>query len=277
MYKICCCLILLALLYGSPVMGTGRQITIENKCAFDVMAYVAGQGGVEQSRDLTAGQSWITSVVAGWTGGRIWAQVPGYPIEPNTLAEFTMNGFDNFDYYDISLVDGFNLPMGIYVTGGQGNCTSAECAVPLLSVCPSQIQVTQEDKVVACDSACYKWQNPTDCCQGVFDNVNCPPSNYSKWFKEKCPNTFTYPFDSNFSQYACKLATYTVTFCPPGSNDMNSTSSSAHVTTTTSGVPITSSTGRDTNGARKNNEIGVAVQLIPTTLVSLLALYFWWN
>ena len=30
---------------------------------------------------------------------------------PVTLAEFTLNGGGDQDYYDISLVDGFNLPM----------------------------------------------------------------------------------------------------------------------------------------------------------------------
>jgi hypothetical protein len=30
---------------------------------------------------------------------------------PATLAKFTLNGADGLDFYDVSLVDGYNLPM----------------------------------------------------------------------------------------------------------------------------------------------------------------------
>ena len=33
---------------------------------------------------------------------------------PATLAEFTLNGWGNQDYYDVSLVDGYNLQMSIH-------------------------------------------------------------------------------------------------------------------------------------------------------------------
>ncbi|KAL8535095.1 hypothetical protein ACS0TY_010932 [Phlomoides rotata] len=40
-----------------------------------------------------------------------------------TLAEFTLNGADGLDFYDVSLVDGYNLPMVIAPQGRGGNCT----------------------------------------------------------------------------------------------------------------------------------------------------------
>jgi hypothetical protein len=36
---------------------------------------------------------------------------------PATLAEFTLNGADGLDFYDVSLVDGYNLPMLVVARG----------------------------------------------------------------------------------------------------------------------------------------------------------------
>ncbi|MCI83280.1 thaumatin-like protein, partial [Trifolium medium] len=43
-------------------------------------------------------------------GSALTCAVNGDP--PLTLAEFTLNGSNNLDYYDISIIDGFNIPMG---------------------------------------------------------------------------------------------------------------------------------------------------------------------
>ncbi|KAL0259368.1 hypothetical protein SLS55_005104 [Diplodia seriata] len=40
-------------------------------------------------------------------------ELPDHGLNPVTLAEFTLDGGDGQTYYDISLVDGYNLPMGI--------------------------------------------------------------------------------------------------------------------------------------------------------------------
>ncbi|MBA0801913.1 hypothetical protein Gohar_012251 [Gossypium harknessii] len=39
---------------------------------------------------------------------------------PATLAEFTLNGAEEVDFYDVSLVDGYNLPMMVSPNGGTG-------------------------------------------------------------------------------------------------------------------------------------------------------------
>ncbi|CBI34734.3 unnamed protein product, partial [Vitis vinifera] len=39
-----------------------------------------------------------------------------YGAPPNTLAEFALNQFNNLDFFDISLVDGFNVPMAFNPT-----------------------------------------------------------------------------------------------------------------------------------------------------------------
>ncbi|KAK9276839.1 hypothetical protein L1049_006376 [Liquidambar formosana] len=42
----------------------------------------------------------------------VWAAaVPAYGAPPNTLAEYALNQFNGLDFFDISLVEGFNVPM----------------------------------------------------------------------------------------------------------------------------------------------------------------------
>lgn len=45
-------------------------------------------------------------------GGRIECNGAG-GVPPATLAEFQFDGHGGLDYYDVSLVDGYNLPMAI--------------------------------------------------------------------------------------------------------------------------------------------------------------------
>ncbi|CAH8272995.1 unnamed protein product [Arabidopsis lyrata] len=40
-------------------------------------------------------------------------QCTGWGQPPNTLAEYALNQYNNLDFYDISLVDGFNIPMSL--------------------------------------------------------------------------------------------------------------------------------------------------------------------
>ncbi|KAF5205697.1 Thaumatin-like protein, partial [Thalictrum thalictroides] len=103
---------------------------IRNQCPFTVWA-AASPGGGQQ---LGSGQTWNLNVNPGTAGARIWGrtncnfdgngrgscqtgdcggllQCQGYGNPPNTLAEFALNQFNNLDFYDISLVDGFNIPM----------------------------------------------------------------------------------------------------------------------------------------------------------------------
>ena len=52
----------------------------------------------------------------------------GTGVPPATVAEWTLQGAGNLDYYDVSLVDGYNLPMKI--TNNVG-CNVASCGVDL--------------------------------------------------------------------------------------------------------------------------------------------------
>ena len=58
---------------------------------------------------------------------------------PATLAEFTLGGGGggNKDFYDVSNVDGFNLPVEIEPAAG-GRCRSTSCPADINRVCPER-------------------------------------------------------------------------------------------------------------------------------------------
>ena len=47
-------------------------------------------------------------------------QCQGFVAIPATLAEYNLDAWDNLDFYDVSMVDGSNLPMYINKFGGRG-------------------------------------------------------------------------------------------------------------------------------------------------------------
>lgn len=58
-------------------------------------------------------------------------------VPPATLAEFTLGGTSgNPDYYDVSLVDGYNLPVSIT---NNVNCGVADCPVDLGPDCTCRL------------------------------------------------------------------------------------------------------------------------------------------
>ncbi|KAL8500749.1 hypothetical protein ACS0TY_020366 [Phlomoides rotata] len=134
---------------------------------------------------------------------------------PVSLAEFTLNS--PLDFYDVSLVDGFNLPISIIPVGGSGNCTAVECSSNLNLRCPKVLRVRgnqQNGKPVACKSACLAFGEPQYCCSGAYNSPQiCKPSKYSKVFKKACPTAYSYPYDDATSTFTCMGANYSIIFC----------------------------------------------------------------
>jgi hypothetical protein len=147
-------------------------------------------------------------------------------IPPATLAEFTLNGAGGMDFYDVSLVDGYNLPMLVEPHGSGGNCTTAGCSVDLNGWCPTELKVKIEaegessgEKSVACKSACEAFGDPLYCCSGAYATPQtCKPSSYSQFFKSACPRAYSYAYDDGTSTFTCASADYLITFCPIHSN-----------------------------------------------------------
>lgn len=66
-----------------------------------------------------------SACTTGDCGGVLACKSPNNP--PATLAEFTLDGGTNQDFYDISLVDGYNLPLAIvWLTNGNSALSSVD-------------------------------------------------------------------------------------------------------------------------------------------------------
>ncbi|KAJ4836300.1 hypothetical protein Tsubulata_049989 [Turnera subulata] len=140
---------------------------------------------------------------------------------PATLAEFTLNGAGGLDFYDVSLVDGYNLPMLVIpkkVT--RGGCGATGCLIDLNSACPSELKLAARGSSggggVACRSACEAFGDPRFCCSEAYSTPDtCGPSVYSEFFKHACPRAYSYAYDDKTSTYTCANADYVIIFCPP--------------------------------------------------------------
>ncbi|TYH97665.1 hypothetical protein ES332_A12G258300v1 [Gossypium tomentosum] len=163
------------------ISAHAARFEIRNECPYTVWAAASPGGG----RRLDRWKSWTIDVPAGTAMARIWGrtncnfdasgrghcqtgdcggllQCQGWGVPPNTLAEYALNQFGNMDFYDISLVDGFNIPMRRYGT--------------------------------------------------------CGPTSYSRFFKDRCGDSYSYPQDDPSSTFTCPAGSnYRVVFCPRGS------------------------------------------------------------
>ncbi|KAI9461242.1 Osmotin thaumatin-like protein [Lactarius psammicola] len=163
----------------------------------------------------------------GCNGGLLCDAHTGTGVPPATVAEFTLSTDPGVpDYYDISLVDGYNLPMRI--NNNQG-CGVPLCGVDLGPNCPAPLKGPYDSTgfPVGCKSACVAGlapdpNNSPNCCTGSHNTAaTCPPSGvqYYSYFKSNCPNTYVYAYDESsgdalFSCPSSSRADYTITFCP---------------------------------------------------------------
>ncbi|EIW74277.1 thaumatin-like protein [Coniophora puteana RWD-64-598 SS2] len=238
-----------SLVFASGALG--RSMTVYNGCPFTVWPGMYTGSGAAPSYSTGWEAAAYTSVTFdvpdNWTAGRIWGRrdcdfstnpgpnscvdggcngglectQPGVP--PASLAEFTLDA-NGVDYYDVSLVDGYNLPVEITNTGG---CSVASCPVDLGPNCPAALQGPYDSTgfPVGCKSACDANldgdpSNSANCCSGQYDTAaTCPPSGvaYYSYFKDNCPNSYCYAYDesSGTALWTCSsMPDYTVTFCP---------------------------------------------------------------
>ncbi|XP_058075579.1 thaumatin-like protein [Magnolia sinica] len=216
-----------------------REFTFHNNCTNPVWPGIQPSAGkrvlLRGGFQLAPGQTVNINVPRGWSG-RFWARTGcafdradhgkcvtgdcggslrcagagGAP--PSTLAEFTLDS--PLDFYDVSLVDGYNLPVSILPSGSSGTCQEVRCVSDLNRSCPAALQVMREGRVVACKSACMAFGSPEYCCTGEFGGPGtCKPTAYSRVFKAACPTAYSYAYDDPTSTFTCKGADYLITFC----------------------------------------------------------------
>ncbi|ORX99472.1 Osmotin, thaumatin-like protein [Basidiobolus meristosporus CBS 931.73] len=227
-----------------------HAITFVNRCTHNIWLAaltttsepsLPANGGL-----LPAGNSHVLSVEAGWQG-RFWGRTDcnfgaknttsntacltgdcgsgqeycgkatGQP--PASLAEFKFNGHSNLDFYDISLVDGYNLPITIQPHSKSENGTAYTCTSPSIKndinlVCPPELQKKDSTgRVIGCNSGCVALGTPELCCSGAHSTPQtCGPSSYSKIFKDACPDCYSYAYDDSSSTFTCS-GDYTIQFC----------------------------------------------------------------
>ncbi|KAI8549488.1 hypothetical protein RHMOL_Rhmol06G0028400 [Rhododendron molle] len=176
---------------------------------------------------------------------------------PATLAEFTLGSGSLQDFYDVSLVDGYNLPIIVEAVGGSGVCGATGCIADLNQQCPTELQV---DGGQACRSACEAFGSPEYCCSGAYSTPDtCQPSVYSQIFKSACPRSYSYAYDDATSTFTCTGADYTITFCPSLTSQKSSSHSSTPTPPTTgtptSASPITSTGTTNGSGSTDNQTV----------------------
>ncbi|GAB4856891.1 tropomyosin [Ancistrocladus abbreviatus] len=209
------------------VSTQANTFEIRNNCPYTVWAAASPGGG----RRLNHGQTWTIQVSPGTKMARIWGRTgcnfdasgrghcqtgdcggvlecKSWGVPPNTLAEYALNQFGNRDFIDISLVDGFNIPMDFSPTGG--GCRGIRCTADINGQCPNPLRTGG-----GCHNPCTVFKTQEYCCtQG-----KCGPTTYSRFFKERCPDAYSYPQDDATSTFTCPAGTnYRVVFCPLGSS-----------------------------------------------------------
>ncbi|VEN49025.1 unnamed protein product [Callosobruchus maculatus] len=140
-------------------------------------------------------------------------------VPPATLAEITLKGAHGLDNYDISLVDGFNIPMAMWPVGGKSDgtkysCKRASCDNNLNFSCPSNLRMNSKHGVIACKSACLAYNTDAYCCKGIYnDSKKCKASQYANYFKSHCPMAYSYAYNDDKALMTCTgVQKYMITF-----------------------------------------------------------------
>ncbi|KAI3988996.1 hypothetical protein MKX01_033032 [Papaver californicum] len=239
---------------GSPKLGTtGFQLPKSNSVSFQAPGGWSGRfwGRTGCTFDSSGKGSCST---ADCGSGQIECNGAG-ATPPATLAEFTL-GLGSQDFYDVSLVDGYNLPMIVEGTGQSGStCVATGCVTDLNRQCPTELKVDNGD---ACKSACEAFRKPEYCCSGEFGTpATCRPSVYSKLFKSACPRSYSYAYDDATSTFTCTGADYTITFCPSYSNSQKASKETTPVTAPPATIAMTPpATGAAVDGSNPEYAYG---------------------
>ena len=231
-----------------------HELRMRNNCHQTIWIGLLGNPGKGNPENggfqLNGGQTHSVQVGQGWVG-RVWGRTEcdgsGHcvtgdcgnkikcggagGIPPATLAEIGFDGWQGQDFYDISLVDGYNLPAkiipipGTFKKSGNGkyDCNVAGCNSDLNSICPGELAMKHNGKTVACKSACLVFNTDEYCCRGAHNKPEtCKssswPKNYPATFKRACPDAYSYAYDDTSSTFTCRSSGnansgYEIVFC----------------------------------------------------------------
>ncbi|GAB2226862.1 hypothetical protein Droror1_Dr00008657 [Drosera rotundifolia] len=231
-------------LFSTCFVAEGVQLILVNNCNEHIWPALLGGVGHPTPRDggfhAISGEEVVIDLPEKWSG-RVWGRqgcsfdsngrgtcqtgdcsgqlhcdgLGGTP--PATVVEMTFGSSTSpLHFYDVSLVDGFNLPVSMKPVGGGVGCGVASCEEDLNVCCPSALEVRRGGRVVGCKSACLAMQSTKYCCTGEYSSPQtCKPTVFSKLFKAVCPRAYTFAFDDASSLNKCRASRYVITFCPP--------------------------------------------------------------
>jgi len=234
-----------------PALAVERTITLLNRTRGTIWpAAWPGSVSGKTGWTLRAGDSLSITVPDRWNA-RLWGrtgcrfhrgrghcqtgdcgglyQCRGWGQIPATLAEYDMDSYDHLDFYDVSMVDGSNLPMYIRIAHGRtknrisvNGCEQAVgCTYEVK--CPAALQVSSGRRLVACISPCARFQTDRYCCRGNYAKDCSPattwPIDYALVFKRAEPYAYSWSGDDATSVFTCAgRCDYRITFgvTPPG-------------------------------------------------------------
>ncbi|KAL7418585.1 hypothetical protein Q5752_007043 [Cryptotrichosporon argae] len=240
--------------------ASARTITVLNACSSTIWPGLHTGGGSSPSQatgwELAAGASTSFDVADDWTAGRVWARTGCATADdgtfacltggcdsgaggevtcsttdqpPATLAEFTLSS-SGADNYDISLVDGFNIPLSI--APSDSACEAPACAADINALCPAILRTAIDASGVnyGCAHACNagfgeETYGNRACCSGGYaaEPALCEACgvDYYDVFKDNCNTSYAYAYDekSGTALWTCESGPdYTITFCPSSSS-----------------------------------------------------------
>ncbi|KAK8618643.1 hypothetical protein V6N13_132629 [Hibiscus sabdariffa] len=173
-------------------VANAATFNIRNNCPYTVWAAAVPGGG----RQLGRGGTWnLKEPVSG-------VEPTANSTEPG---EADAKLFNNLDFFDISLVDGFNVPMEFSPTSG--TCSRGiRCVADIIGQCPNELKAPG-----GCNNPCTVYRTDQFCC----NSGTCSATKWSRFFKARCPDAYSYPKDDQTSTFTCPGGTnYRVVFCP---------------------------------------------------------------
>ncbi|KAL5980665.1 hypothetical protein ACLOJK_028573 [Asimina triloba] len=226
------------------VVGQQVAFYISNNCPFPIWPATASNTGqpVIENGGFFLAQGKTRRIYAPPTwSGRIWARTGcdfsssssngacktgdcGGKLEcngligmpPATLVQVALQADKSKpSFYDVSVVDGYNLPVSVGSKPSIPKCRIGGCSKNMNSMCPEELQVVEDGAVVACKSACLAFDLDVFCCRNAYGTPDkCKATRYSKMFKDACPSYFSYAYDSPSPLVNCYSKEYVVDFCP---------------------------------------------------------------
>ena len=146
------------------ILPAGRSISITVRDSWNARLW--GRTGCHF--DASGRGRCLTGDCGGRYQCRGWGQIPA------TLAEYDLDSYDQLDFYDVSMVDGSNLPMYITITHGRADrrITASGCepghGCTSTVKCPDALQVHRGGRLVGCISPCARFQTDRYCCRGRY-------------------------------------------------------------------------------------------------------------